>query len=416
MPHHVFISYSQEDKASADRVRELIEAQGITCWIAWRDIPAGSRWGAAIVEAIEGARVMVLLISAHGSESQQIPRELEIADDRHIPIIPLRLEPFELKGEFKYFLSNRQWMDCFPQPVDPYVPAVVAVIREALQGPSTSQKADRGTGAGTGTAVKKVKEAEPVLVAGARWTAVLRLDPEAPSPFSNLDPSLRPEVVRTYSAGSRARAAVLLVNDGSQSMVSRSLSPQQWEIDYRNIAAQGQRLVRLTCSRTAAGATLTGIWQPGLFPGTLWRFLSLAERGVFQSFAQQFFAANMTVTDVSVSPIGGIPGFAGVWTQLGIASAMNIGMSWPQLEAQQMAMNAQGYRMIALSGYAENSAANYAAAWHFTGPRRQILMPPQPASQFQSQCDQFSRQGMRLALLDAFDLNGVDQYAGVWEA
>lgn len=87
MAHEVFISYSTGDASTADRLCEFIEGQGISCWIAPRDIPGGSKWPAAIVKAIQGARAMVILISAHSSTSQQVSREIEIADDRRIPII-----------------------------------------------------------------------------------------------------------------------------------------------------------------------------------------------------------------------------------------------------------------------------------------------------------------------------------------
>ena len=42
MPHDVFISYASEDHEVGEQVCGALEASGITCWIAPRDIPPGA--------------------------------------------------------------------------------------------------------------------------------------------------------------------------------------------------------------------------------------------------------------------------------------------------------------------------------------------------------------------------------------
>ena len=56
MAHDVFISHSHADKPAADAACAALEAKGIRCWIAPRDINPGQDWAASIVEAIRGAR------------------------------------------------------------------------------------------------------------------------------------------------------------------------------------------------------------------------------------------------------------------------------------------------------------------------------------------------------------------------
>jgi TIR domain len=62
MSHDVFISHSSADKRAADAACALLEARGIKCWIAPRDIRPGSDWGESIITAIEQARIMLLLL------------------------------------------------------------------------------------------------------------------------------------------------------------------------------------------------------------------------------------------------------------------------------------------------------------------------------------------------------------------
>ena len=54
MKEAVFISHSSKDQECAKKVSEFMEASGVPCWIAPRDVTPGSNYGAAIVEAIEG--------------------------------------------------------------------------------------------------------------------------------------------------------------------------------------------------------------------------------------------------------------------------------------------------------------------------------------------------------------------------
>ena len=65
MAHQVFISYSSKDKPVADAVCAGLEARGIRCWIAPRDIVPGLEWRAAPVDGISGEKVMVLIFSGN---------------------------------------------------------------------------------------------------------------------------------------------------------------------------------------------------------------------------------------------------------------------------------------------------------------------------------------------------------------
>jgi hypothetical protein len=91
-PFDVFICYSSADKTTADAVCATLEASGIRCWIAPRDITAGADWSAAIVEAIGRCRLLVLIFSANANESVQIRNEVVQAVNNGLPIVPFRIE------------------------------------------------------------------------------------------------------------------------------------------------------------------------------------------------------------------------------------------------------------------------------------------------------------------------------------
>src|ERR1700744_3644740 len=104
MAHDVFISYSSKDKPVADATCATLEAQGIRCWIAPRDIRPGSDWGEAIIDGINDARVFVLVFSSNANVSVQIKREVERAINKGLPVIPFRIENVMPTKSLGYFL------------------------------------------------------------------------------------------------------------------------------------------------------------------------------------------------------------------------------------------------------------------------------------------------------------------------
>lgn len=65
MGHQVFLSYAGKDEAAASHVCEILEKDGVQCWLGVRDLQEGSDRAAAVLEAIcsrgvEGKRGKVL--------------------------------------------------------------------------------------------------------------------------------------------------------------------------------------------------------------------------------------------------------------------------------------------------------------------------------------------------------------------
>ncbi len=85
MAHDVFISYSSKDQTAADALCATLEAHGIPCWIATRNITYGSDYGEAIVDGIHESRVMVLVFSSHANTSPHIKREVDRAVSKSSP-------------------------------------------------------------------------------------------------------------------------------------------------------------------------------------------------------------------------------------------------------------------------------------------------------------------------------------------
>jgi TIR domain len=117
---HIFISYSQPDTDCANEIVGRLEAQGVKCWIAPRDIAPAADWAAEIIDAISAARTMVLVFSASSNQSPQVRREVERAVHKQVDILPFRIEDVLPSKSLEFFLSAQHWMDAFPAPREPH--------------------------------------------------------------------------------------------------------------------------------------------------------------------------------------------------------------------------------------------------------------------------------------------------------
>ena len=114
----VFISYKSNDpqlgnidETVANELCAALEAAGISCWIAPRDIEPGVRYGRAIMEAINSCKVMVVVFSKHANTSEHIANEVDAIFARKIDIIPFNIDGTSPGLEFEYYLRRMQWID-----------------------------------------------------------------------------------------------------------------------------------------------------------------------------------------------------------------------------------------------------------------------------------------------------------------
>jgi hypothetical protein len=148
MAYDVFISYSSHDKATADATCATLEAAGIRCWIAPRDILPGAEWGEAIVLAMNSCRVMILIFSANANESPQIRREVERAVSKGLPIIPVRIEAIPPSHSLEYFIGTVHWLDAMTPPLEAHLRRLTETVKTLLQptrSPIGAPAADKAT-------------------------------------------------------------------------------------------------------------------------------------------------------------------------------------------------------------------------------------------------------------------------------
>jgi hypothetical protein len=113
MSADIFISFASQDAKIATTICKAIENRGFTCWIATRDILPGENFQSSIVRAIRGAKVLLLVFTANSNRSDEMTKELALASQQKLMVVPLRVENVTPSDAFAYEFATRQWIDLF---------------------------------------------------------------------------------------------------------------------------------------------------------------------------------------------------------------------------------------------------------------------------------------------------------------
>jgi hypothetical protein len=97
----------------AETICRALEVRGLKCWISGRDVAAGENFQEAIVRALRGARVMLLVFTGNANNSDEIKKEVALAGRHRVTVVPVRVEDIVPSDALAYEFATRQWIDLF---------------------------------------------------------------------------------------------------------------------------------------------------------------------------------------------------------------------------------------------------------------------------------------------------------------
>lgn len=132
MAYDVFISHSRHDKLTADAVCNRLEAAGIRCWIAPRDVSPGADWTESILKAIGSCQIMVLVFSDNTNSSRHVRIEVAHAFKHELTTIPFRIQDTVPQGSLEYYLDAVHWLDALTPPLEQHLEALIIRVKALL--------------------------------------------------------------------------------------------------------------------------------------------------------------------------------------------------------------------------------------------------------------------------------------------
>jgi formylglycine-generating enzyme required for sulfatase activity len=163
MAHDVFISYAiKEDVSVADAICKALEEAGVRCWYAPRDVPYAVDYEDAIVDAISGSKLMVLILSSHANNSAHVKREVQNAcrEEPQIPVLPFQVEEIILNKALRYYIGSVNWLSALTPPLEDHLQRLVNYVQARL--PQHNQSRDLGMQGNQPIEVEISKEDEEV--------------------------------------------------------------------------------------------------------------------------------------------------------------------------------------------------------------------------------------------------------------
>ena len=136
----VFISYASQDATLADAVVSALEAQGLKCWIAPRDVTPGEFYADAIVGAINATRILVLVLTESAVASPHVLREIERASAKRHAVVSFRIDAASLPPGLEYFLSASHWLDARVSGVETALPKLAEAVHRLIAPASPTQR------------------------------------------------------------------------------------------------------------------------------------------------------------------------------------------------------------------------------------------------------------------------------------
>jgi len=125
-----FISHAKADAKKAQEIAASLEARGLKCWIAPRDVRAGRSYGDEIIRGIESTKAFVLVLSKASNDSAFVAREVERAVSKKKPIFAVRVTNVEPSPSLELFISGTQWIDAFGGKLGPHIDRLASLLGE----------------------------------------------------------------------------------------------------------------------------------------------------------------------------------------------------------------------------------------------------------------------------------------------
>ena len=107
----IFLSYASKDQKVAETICQALEGRGLSCWMAVRNVHPGENFQEAIVRAIGSAKVMLFVFSANSNNSDEVKKEIVLAGQHKLFVIPIRVEDVAPNEALAYEFATRQWIN-----------------------------------------------------------------------------------------------------------------------------------------------------------------------------------------------------------------------------------------------------------------------------------------------------------------
>lgn len=128
MRHHVFISYSHDDRDVAAQVERDLRERGFLCW---RDpqLRCGPQFPKRLEFEISDSQAVLVLVSPSAARSAWVRREIRYAVAHRIPVMPALLNCKAIPPPLTRCLGDAKYVELGPAPSDEQIRGLVEALK-----------------------------------------------------------------------------------------------------------------------------------------------------------------------------------------------------------------------------------------------------------------------------------------------
>ncbi len=131
----IFVSHAKDDKKTARQlVTKLESEQELLCWIAPRDSNSSLNTEEVEKQALEDVKVLVLILSEKTLNSKEVIRQIKLAVENEVPIIPMKISQIPENLGTAYMLHQLEWVDAHADGFDAAYEILLEIYAEYTNG------------------------------------------------------------------------------------------------------------------------------------------------------------------------------------------------------------------------------------------------------------------------------------------
>jgi hypothetical protein len=127
----IFISYSRHDSDFARILEVRLSNHGCNVWLDTEKLHLGQLWREEIVQAISGCDSFVILLSTRSIHSENVVKELSLAEISGKRILPVMIEQVDIPDSMRYQLAGLQFVLVDSGQIDQGIAALLAAFPPA---------------------------------------------------------------------------------------------------------------------------------------------------------------------------------------------------------------------------------------------------------------------------------------------
>jgi hypothetical protein len=202
----IFISHSSRDADLAVHLVDALEASGLDCWLALRNIPLAEDYTDALVSAVESAPALVLLHTADALASRPCKDEVRLAQDADIPVVTVHVDESKATDGWRFLLGRSQALDARGAEAV-WLPRLVDELRRLTRTTEGVRRPDEESGPTSGPSPRPIRAAGPLAFSMEECDALIAAAGVLPGELSEATHEDRGRFAQAWAAAGTSKAA-----------------------------------------------------------------------------------------------------------------------------------------------------------------------------------------------------------------